>query len=463
VQRRVYREFVGRTCQMIHAIDPDCLVTFNWAYSLRMPEKPDPGIAYLTGDIANRVEGLSAEAHWYDGVGLPFDLMTTGYTFVDDDGRPHRRPKPVPQIQQEMAIVIANGGRFNLWDNPSPTSAIDPNLHRFYGRVVGPFLRSRQPWCLGSQRVPDVSLLHSSAAHYALADRTANSFNRADPPIDVAADLLARLHLNYEMVGDWRLRTQDINSGLLIIEHPAALDERDVTAMIRYVESGGHLLLTRMGMHHDERLKALFGLAPLGEPAEPEKLTCTIRDRRFSFRQSPVAVRPVAAKIRLHATDSEGARRPLLTINRRGRGLAYYVSVPMFSGFDKHALPFDLVREIMSVVWPAERRQVTTEAPAHVEIVLRRKGNCHILHLVNLAPGERTYASQRGWYRPVTIRSLPQVGPHKTTIRLPRRPKSVILQPEGVALTDWTYRKGRVELRVPAFDVHRMIVVELEM
>ena len=49
--------------------------------SHKLHPNPDPGIAYLTGDIANRVEGLSLEAHWYDGTDLPYELMTTGYTF----------------------------------------------------------------------------------------------------------------------------------------------------------------------------------------------------------------------------------------------------------------------------------------------------------------------------------------------------------------------------------------------
>ncbi len=76
MQRTIYREFVQQTARQIHQLDPQCLVAVNWAYSLRMPEKPDPALAYLTGDIGNRVEGLSAEAHWYDSTGVPFDLMT---------------------------------------------------------------------------------------------------------------------------------------------------------------------------------------------------------------------------------------------------------------------------------------------------------------------------------------------------------------------------------------------------
>jgi len=461
VQRKVYREFIHRTCERIHNIDPNCLVSFNWAYSLRMPEKPDPGIAYLTGDIANRVEGLSAEAHWYDGVGLPFDLMTTGYTFVDaDDGRVRKLPKPAPQIQQEIAVVIANGGRFNLWDNPSSTSAIDPDLHRFYGRDVTPFLRSRQKWCLGSQRVPDVSLLHSSAAHYALADRTANSFNRSNPQTDGAADVLTRLHLNYEMVGDWRLHEQDVHSGLLIVEHPAALAEADVTAIIRFVESGGRVLITGMGLQHDDRLRDVFGLAKIDKAAKPVRLTSVIGDKSYTFVQNLFEAKTSTAEAQLHVTDGEGGIWPLLTRNRYGRGVACYVSVPMLSAFVKQKVPFELVREMMNTVYPCEHRHVRTKSPSHVEVVLRRKGNQYILHLVNMAPGKRSYASKRGYYRPVTIHNLPAVKPHKIIIRVPHKPKMITLQPEGVSLEEWIYRDGRLEFVVPTFEVNRMIVVQ---
>ena len=461
VQRKIYREFIHNTCERIHNIDPNCLVSFNWAYSLRMPEKPDPGIAYLTGDIANRVEALSAEAHWYDGVGLPFDLMTTGYTFVDaKDGKVRKLPKPVPQIQQEIAVVIANGGRFNVWDNPSGTSAIDPNLHQFYGRVVAPFLRSRQKWCLGSQRVPDVSLLHNSAAHYALADRTANSFNRADPPIDGTADALTRLHLNYEIVGDWRLREQDIRSDLLIVENPAALAEADVTTIIRFVESGGRVLITGIGIQHDDRLRDVFGLAKIDQAVKPVRFTSVIGDKRYTFVQNLFKAKTSTAEAQLHVTDGEGRIWPLLTRNRYGRGVACYVSVPILSGSAKQKVPFDLIREIMNTVYPRERRHVRTESPSYVEVVLRRKGNQYILHLVNMAPGERSYAPRRGYYQPVTISSLPAIEPHTIVVRVPRKPQTVMLQPEGVSLVQWTYRDGRLELHVPTFEVHRMIVVQ---
>jgi hypothetical protein len=79
-----------------------------------------------------------------------------------------------------------------------------------------------------------------------------------------------------------------------------------------------------------------------------------------------------------------------------------------------------------------------------------------------MVPAERTYASKRGWYRPVTIHSLPAVRSHNATVRLPDKPRAVTLQSEGVPLEEWTYRDGRVQLQVPAFGAHRMIVFEID-
>ena len=150
----------------------------------------------------------------------------------------------------------------------------------------------------------------------------------------------------------------------------------------------------------------------------------------------------------------------MLTRNQHGRGMAYYVSVPMLSTFKKQKVPFDLIREVMHTVYPRENRHVRTKLPSHVEVVLRRKGNQYILHLVNMASGERSYASRRGYHRPVTISSLPPVKPHTIIVRVPRKPKKITLQPEGVSLEEWTYRDGRLEFVVPVFEVHRMIVVQ---
>ena len=98
-------------------------------------------------------------------------------------------PKPPVQLQQEMAIVVANGGRFWVWDNPTPESGLVAARHEYLAQHVKPWLEQRRRWCLGTRRLPDVSLLNASETHYAVTDAMGPvCFNRRNNRIEGAAD-----------------------------------------------------------------------------------------------------------------------------------------------------------------------------------------------------------------------------------------------------------------------------------
>ncbi len=111
-------------------------------------------------------------------------------------------------------------------------------------RVVTPLLRARQAWCLGSRSLPDVSLFHGAAAHYAQTAVGPAAFPRQNAPLLAACEGLRRLHLNPEMISDRRLEQGDIRSRLLLLEDTLVLTENNRQALRRYVERGGRLLLT---------------------------------------------------------------------------------------------------------------------------------------------------------------------------------------------------------------------------
>jgi hypothetical protein len=462
MQRQIYREFITGTCREIHKIDPECLVSVNWAYSIRMPEKPDPGIAYLTGDIGNRVEGLSAEAHWYDSTGLPFDLMTQVNTLrpVGDTGsRMTMRPKPQPQIEQEMAIVIANGGRFNAWDNPTPESGLVPERFEFMGKVMTPFLRSRQPWCERSERMADVSLLHSAAIHYAVTEATPTSFTKRNNRLDGASQLLPTLHLNYEMLPDWRLESQDIGSPLVIVEHPKGMHRKTADHLLQYVHAGGAVLLTGMGLTQDERFAELFGVKMLAGPKALEKLSVDLDGSTHDFDHWLLRLEPTAAQTLLSVQTADGQVYPLLTSHGLGKGHVHYVSVPLLSSHGNQAVPRSVIQEIFRRVLPPSQRLLTTNAAETVETVLRRQGKRRIAHLVNMARGERElYRSGKRAYP--LIKSLPPVPECSILVKLPDRPISVQLQPQGKPVEHWQYQNGQLSVEVPGFAVHQMVVIE---
>lgn len=467
MQRQIYREFVRDTAAMVHQLDPDCLVAVNWAYSLRMPEEPDENVGYLTGDIGNRVEGLSAEAHWYDSQGRPFDLMTRIYT------RPEG-PKPPEQIEQEMAIIIANGGRYFAWDAPSRESGLDATRMEFLGEVVAPFLREREEWCLGSRRVADVSLLHSAAAHYAATASSVHCFEKEDIRIDSACQELFRAHLNYEMVPDWRLEEQEIESPVLIVEHPAALAEGATQSFREYVSSGGTLLLTGMGITHGDDILDLCGVEEVIDSDEPEEVV--ISGLEPSLRTYDWFYRATSGKgeVVVEAQDGEGERWPLLIRNRVGEGEVLYAAIPLLTmqpmplgeGFCSHG---ELVQSIMEVVLPSEDRWVTIDAPDTVEVVLRRRDDAFVLHLVNRASGERKSTKylwrgsgfERQFFEETRITDIPVVPSCRVSVRLPARPQTVSLQPDDERLSDWSFEDGRLEVTIPSFAIHQMVVMEL--
>lgn len=468
MQRQIYRECIRETAKLIHQIDPQCLVAVNWAYSLRMPEKPDPGVAYLTGDIGNRVEGLSAEGHWYDGTGVPFDLMTQLNTVYDQSAaggsgrRPAFAPKPPVQLQQEMAIVVANGGRFNVWDNPTPESGLVAERHEFLAEHVAPWLAARKPWCLGSVRLPDVSLLNTAAAHYAVTDASGPvCFNRRDNRIDGAVQWLPRLHLNYEMVGDWRLHAQDIRSPLLIVEHAKRLMPADIEALTRFVQEGGRVLLSAMGVMQGQGqpLSKVFGLKDIQGPKNAERLIANIDGQELLFEHHLFRFQPTTAETAIAVTDASGQTCPLLTCNRFGQGKAYYFATPMLTLHGSNEVPKQLLEQVFQVVSPLEEREVAIEAPENMEIVLREKEGTLILHLVNMAAGDRQ-TIKSGTRQYVTIRSLPKTPPCPISVRSDRKPTRIMLQPQDEPLSDWQYAHGRIEATVPEFDVHQMVVIQ---
>jgi hypothetical protein len=463
MQRQIYREFIRATCREIHAIDPDCLVSFNWAYSIRMPEKPEGAVAYLTGDIGNRVEGLSAEAHWYDSTGVPFDLMTQISTMqpVDDrDGAAlAMRPKPRPQIEQEMAIIIANGGRFHGWDAPTPESGLAPERFQFMAQVITPFLRSRRPWCEKSQRMADVSLLHSAAIHYATTETAATSFTKRNNRLDGATQRLPTLHLNYEMLPDWRLAAGDVGSPLVIVEHPKGLTSETANRLLEVVRQGGSLLLTGMGIGQDKRFADLFGVQVVSSAAGPEKLTASVDGTAHDFDHWLFKLEASTADVLLEVTAADGKKYPLLTGSDLGRGRLYCVPLPLLTHHGKQAVPQPVLEGIFEQVLPSSQRLLHTDAPETVEVVLRRQGDRQIVHLVNMASGEReVYRSGTTSYP--FIKSLPRVPECRVSIRRSERPASVRFQPEDKPVEGWDYRSERLTFVVPAFDVHQMVVIE---
>lgn len=457
MQRQIYREFLFKTVDRIKKKDPECLVAINLAYSMHMPEKPYKGLDYFTADFGNEVEELSQEAHWYDNQDKPFEIMTTVH-FDGGNGK-GRQPKPKGQLEQEMAIIIANGGRYNAWDNPDSKSAISVQMGKHMQEVVSPFLRARQPWLLQTQRLPDVSLLYSATDHYAATDSVSNAFLSATSFIPVT-DKILQAGINYEMVPEYKLANNDIKGKLLIVEDPAALSDNNIKCLRNFTESGGTILVTGRGIL-PLNMAELLGISINKSEAVRVDVLVTNNKEVYSFKPTGYQTETKGAQVLLKIKDAFGNEYPFFTSYPVGKGKAMAVMAPLLSkekttGQD---VPAALIKEILESALPSEQRLLVAVAPATVETVLRKKGKKHILHMINHARGERELIKIT-WHKYYKISDIPPSPATHVSMKIAAKPTSVKLQPQNEELKNWQYKNGRLEADIPGFDIHQMLVVE---
>ena len=260
---------------------------------------------------------------------------------------------------------------------------------------------------------------------------------------------LPSLHLNYEMVGDWRLYEQDIRSDVLIVEHPKLLSRKTTDALAEYVRRGGTLLLSGMGLNAGgETLRQVCGVAQVVGPKQAERLAVQSDGRELAFEHHLFRVSLDGAQPVISVTDQQGEQQPLLLRHEFGRGVAYYFATPLLTKHGNNKIPGPLMESVFDAVIPPSQRFVTTDAPETVEIVLRSQEANRILHLVNMDAGTRQ-VFDAGGRKYVNLNALPPVPDCVVRVRLDGRPKSVTLQPQNIELDNWHYQDGIVTTNSP--------------
>ncbi len=93
---------------------------------------------------------------------------------------------------------------------------------------------------------------------------------------------------------------------------------------------------------------------------------------------------------------------------------------------------------------------VEVKGSSDVDVVVNRLGGKLAVNLVNTAGPHQT--------EPI-LDSIPPVGPLDITIRTPKEPARVTLEPGGQPLP-FQYRDGEIQLTLPRLEIHSIIVVD---
>lgn len=458
--RRLFEAHVRKYADAVHAKKPSCLVCSNWMYTVGEPDEIKVPVDYLSGDFSWSW-GLNSsliEGRFMESRGLSWNLMAWGFT-TSEGGMGGWTFKPAAHLCQEAASVIGLGGAFQIYDNPQRNGHLT-NWHQDILAEVARFARARQPWCQGTESVPQAAVLHAASHFYANAGEVLMAgWQNAQAPVNGALHALLENGCQVDVISEASLIERIGEFKLVVIPEQENLPDELKAAVRAYVEAGGLVILSGANVAVD--WSDLAGVVPAGDPIEG------VRKGYFYVQVGREATtlkgpyQPVALAgadtVRLAMKQQEPGlnetETPIITLNCVGNGVVLAVHSAFFSHFASTHYPRTraLVGELLDLLAPDF--MVELDAPARLQLMLRRKGTQLIAHLLNTGSAHPTSPQQS------IVEEVPPVGPIALHFALAQRPKAVYLAPRMEGLT-WEWEDGVLAVTVESVGILDSVVVE---
>jgi len=98
----------------------------------------------------------------------------------------------------------------------------------------------------------------------------------------------------------------------------------------------------------------------------------------------------------------------------------------------------------------------STSAPSWIDVSLRRKGNCLLIHFVNQNPGRdiSLLNTDDTW-----VDEIPEVGPHRISLRIPASNVKAVSWEPGHHKLSYSDHTGALNIEVPRFKVHGCVKI----
>jgi len=445
-----YRGYLRHYVTEVKKTNPKMQLCSNWAFSDHMPEPVTAPIDWISGDFSpeDSVNSARFSARYIARQGKPWDLMAWSFT-IHGEKRNGSNQKSAVQLEQEAAVVLAQGGGFQSYYVQKRDGSVPESYLPVIGEVAK-FCRARQPFCQGATAVPQVAFLYSTASHY----REMNGlFSRDLSRLSGTLQALVEGEQVVDIVSEHHLHGRMSQYPLIIVGECDFLEPAFKEELVSYARGGGNLLVVgpqaaalfagELGARSRGALHGEPGLVSYGSESGPTK-----------DASQPVDLAPSTQPFgRLEFTnEATTVSSPAASIVSLGQG---HVAATYFSfsrGYLATRSPQmrlflnDLVHRLL----PAPLVEVTRGSAIDIS-VNRVKGKLGI-HLVNTA-GPHWDTSAPLWD------SISPAGPIDLAIRSPSQPSKLTLEPGGEALK-FDYRPGVIHCTVPKVEIYSILVVE---
>lgn len=455
--RTGFRAYIDRYVEALHERCPGLVVISNWSYSANMPESVDTQVDALSGDypLNDSVRSARLEARYLARQGRAWDLMAWG--FCSRWREPARSVKTAIQLKQEAAVVLAQGGGFQIYLKQDrqgrPMTWMADAIAE-----VGEFCRARRPWCFGSESIPQLALLHSSVGYKAAVPYPYRCWAGERNHVDGTLNALVEGQQVVDVVSEHHL--EERSYPVLVIPEWTTLDPDFVTQTLERVTRQGQSLLLigpAMAQLFDAAGDADGALGVEAQGEVEERGWSIGLDGAYAMHHSQalrVKPRRGTKAIGLMAEDEfHKGGTAFATVRKYGKGriAAIWGDIGRSYQHGRTSVTRDALNRVIAALHPKPLVQVT--GSRLVEVVANRNpaGNLQ----VELLNGAGPHADEAVY----VFDEIPPLGPLTVAIRCPEQPRSITLQPEGKKLPlRWT--DGLAAVTVDRLEVHAILEVQ---
>ncbi len=485
------QRFRERLVETVRSTDPELLISWNHAGDVTQLYLDNDHTADILFREAHTPEDWlpSIQARWFQHFDKPYECCTSRFHY---GGWSSFSYKTEAKLHLEAATGLAHGGIVDIGDQALHDGTLDRAAYELIGGVYER-ARAVELWCSDTTSVPNIAVLHSSRAHHLGWWMEHAGDRRPMTSVRGAARVLHDGGRHFDIISERALdRLGDYHA--LLLPDQLVLTDEELEAIRAYVEAGGAVMASwRCGMYDENGeevsptfLRELSGVKPVrfadyscGYVVDP-LFEINAPDGPLLFRgPGPDATTKQYLKIPALECEASGAEvlaslsHPIYERTREHFYAAHNAPPAAPSGYGSVFLnrvgdgqvvffPFDLFRfyqldsysplrsialSMLDRIAPAQ--EVIVDAPAQVEVILRRRGSRRFLHLIN-------YANQRFGQgsHPVVVEDIVSVS--GIPVRVRGEALEVVERPSGRRI-DFAIERGYTVFTLPRLDLHAII------
>ncbi len=445
--RQRFRDYVRNYVERLHKERPGFAVASNWLYTTYVPEKPELPVDFISGDYLGNASLTRArlDARYLAKTGKPWDLMAWGFQIASTQPQGHIH-KPAVQLMQEAAVVIAQGGGFQIYYQPTRAGHI-ADKHIDTMAEVARFCRARQALSHKSRSLSEVSLLFSKNSLYRTSGKMFGGWGKPILQCSGMLNALVATHRSVDVCPDWA----PLPVGTIVVPEWEEIGDQMATQLMERVRAGQGVWIT--GVANAKKFAPLGNYRMVGKAAA---VPAFVEGRELFAIVSGVwqGIEPGAGKVIAQRYPTYNSLRdgvPAAVLFEIGKGKLLVTPGPIGELYENTHAPAlrDFTATCLDALAPAQVRLADHKSP--VELVLRAQGDATVLHVLN-------HVNHQVAANFPAIDLIPSLPAQTVEVRLASRPKQVTWQPEDKPLS-FTWSDGVLRFTTPAIELHHMVVI----